>query len=117
MSSQRPVRRKPNEAEVTTLTILWEAADRICGKRLKAVLATFVESMEHHGHLCLDREVRERLLGMSAATIDRLLRPVRASAKRGRRRTSVIRRCGRVSVSELMRIGRTRRLVSSRWTW
>ena len=89
MPSQRPVRRIYNEAEVTALTILWEAADRICGKRLKAVLATFVESMEHHGHLCLDREVRERLLGMSAATIDRLLRPVRASAKQGRRRTSV----------------------------
>jgi hypothetical protein len=53
---------------------------------LKTVLATFVESMERHGHLCLDDEVRERLLGMSAATIDRLLRPVRAIAKQGRRR-------------------------------
>ena len=66
-SSQRHERRIYNEVVVTALTILWEAADRICGKR-KAVLATFVESMEHHGHLCLDREVRERLLGMSAAT-------------------------------------------------
>ena len=47
-------RRIYNEAVVTALTILWEAADRICGKRLKAVLATFVESMEQHGHLCLD---------------------------------------------------------------
>ncbi|HEX4170701.1 MAG TPA: hypothetical protein VHZ55_35010 [Bryobacteraceae bacterium] len=27
---------------------------------------------DHHGHLCLDSEVRQRLLGMSAATIDRL---------------------------------------------
>ena len=51
---------------------------------------TFVESMEHHGHLCLDREVRERLLGMSAAKrLTVSLRPVRASAKQGRRRTSV----------------------------
>ena len=87
--SPRPERRIYNEAVVTALTILWEAADRICGKRLKAVLTIFVESMEHHGHLCLDREVRERLLGMSAATIDRLLRPVRASAKQGRRRASL----------------------------
>ncbi len=88
-SSQRPERRVYNEAVITALTILWEAADRICGKRLKAVLPTFVESMEHHGHLCLNVEVRERLLGMSAATIDRLLRPVRASAKQGRRRASL----------------------------
>jgi hypothetical protein len=79
-------RRIYNEAVVTALTIVWEAADRICGKRLKAVLPTFVESMEHHGHLCLDSEVRQRLLGMSAATIDRLLRPIREVAKRRRRR-------------------------------
>ena len=88
-SLQRPERRIYNEAVITALTIIWEAADRICGKRLKAVLTTFVESMEHHGHLSLDREVRERLLGMSAATIDRLLRPVRAGAKQGRRRASL----------------------------
>ena len=55
-SSQQPERRIYNEAVITALTILWEAADRICGKRLKAVLPTFVESMEHHGHLCLDVE-------------------------------------------------------------
>ena len=88
-SSQQPERRIYNEAVITALTILWEAADRICGKRLKAVLPTFVESMEHHGHLCLDVEVRERLLRISAATIDRLLRPARASAKQGRRRASL----------------------------
>jgi hypothetical protein len=88
-SPQPPERRIYNEAVITALTILWEAADRICGKRLKAVLPTFVESMEHHGHLCLDVEVRERLLRMSAATIDRLLRPVRASAKQGRRKASL----------------------------
>src|SRR6188472_1323801 len=45
MPSERPERRIYNDAVVTALTILWEAADRICGKRLKAVLATFVESM------------------------------------------------------------------------
>ena len=78
-----------DEAVITALTIIWEAADRICGKRLKAVLATFVESMERNGHLRLDLSVKERLLQMSAATIDRLLRPVRAVAKQGRRKVSV----------------------------
>ena len=75
-----------DEGVITALTILWEAADRICGKRLKAVLTIFVESMERNGHLRLDSAVKDRLLRMSAATIDRLLRPVRALAKQGRRK-------------------------------
>src|SRR6185312_5590934 len=78
-----------DEAVVTALTIIWEAADRICGKRLKAVLGTFIESMERNGYLRLDAAVRDRLHRMSAATMDRLLRPVRAVAKQGRRRVSV----------------------------
>ena len=45
--------------------------------------------MEHHRHLYLNVEVRDRLLGMNATTIDRLLRPVRASAKHGRRKASL----------------------------
>jgi hypothetical protein len=81
--------RQYDEAVITALTIIWEAADRICGKRLKAVLTTFVESMERNEHLRLDSAVRDRLLKMSAATIDRVLGPVRALAKQGRRKVSV----------------------------
>jgi hypothetical protein len=29
--------------------VLWEAADRICGKRLRAVIPRFVEALERHG--------------------------------------------------------------------
>jgi hypothetical protein len=53
------------------------------------VLATFVESMERNGHTRLDSAVRDRLLKMSAATIDRLLRQVHVLAKQGRRNVSV----------------------------
>src|SRR3954465_4266278 len=42
--------------------------------------------MERHGHLRLAPEVRTRLLAMSAATMDRALRPVRAQAGGGTRR-------------------------------
>ena len=49
------------------------AADRICRKRLKAALPHLVESMERHGHLALDPEVRVRLLAASAATLDRVV--------------------------------------------
>ena len=50
-------RRIYDEAVKEALIILWEAADRICGKRLKAVLPVFIETMERNGHLDLDPEV------------------------------------------------------------
>src|SRR5207302_2246100 len=68
------------------LIVLWEAADRICGKRLKAVLPDLVASLERHGHLNLDPAVRQRLLAASAATIDRLLVSVRGAASGRKKR-------------------------------
>ena len=76
-----------DEAVRSALTILWEAADRICGKRLKEAVPTLTEAMERYGHLQLDPEVRRLLLTMSAATMDRLLAPVREASKQGRRRS------------------------------
>jgi hypothetical protein len=78
-----------NEAVREALTIVWEAADRICGKRLRHVIAGLIDAMERHGHLKLDPAVRESLLSMSAATMDRLLKTVRDTAKQGRRRTMI----------------------------
>jgi hypothetical protein len=78
-----------DEAAVTALTILWEAADRICGKRLKEAIPTLVDAMERHGHLQLEPEVRSRVLAMSAATMDRVLKPARDTGKQGRRRSGI----------------------------
>jgi hypothetical protein len=78
-------RRIYDDAVKEALIVMWEAADRICGRRLKVVIPSFVENMERHGHLCLDPVVRDKLLSVSAATIDRLLAPVRARG-RGRRK-------------------------------
>jgi hypothetical protein len=44
-----------NEAVREALTIVWEAADRICGKRLRQVVVGLIEAMERHGHLKLER--------------------------------------------------------------
>ena len=66
--------------------MVWEASDRICGKRLRAALPSMVQSLERHGHLDLDPNVRELLFSASASTIDRLLRPVREQAGRLRRK-------------------------------
>jgi hypothetical protein len=67
------------------LIVLWEASDRVCGKRLKPLIPILLEALERHGHLHSDREVRARLLKISASTIDRLLAPTR-SAVSGRTR-------------------------------
>ena len=69
-----------DDAVRQALIVVWEASDRICGKGLKAALPGMVESLERHGHLDLDPDVRERLFSASASTIDRLLRPMRERA-------------------------------------
>ena len=79
-------RRVYDEAVQEALIVVWEAADRICGKRLKEVLPQFVQAMEQHGHLRLDPSVRKRLLSASAATLDRLLSPIRRTAKGRKKR-------------------------------
>jgi len=56
------------------LIVLWEASDRVCGKRLKAVLPILVPALERNGHLKLDEVLRPKILSMSAATVDRMLR-------------------------------------------
>ncbi|PPK46299.1 hypothetical protein B0G57_103323 [Trinickia symbiotica] len=71
-----PQRRYDDEVRAALIT-LWEAADRICGKRLKALIPTLIDSMTRHGHLSLSKGVRQRLAQISAATIDRLLQDVR----------------------------------------
>jgi Integrase core domain len=85
-ASPAVARRTYDEAVRQALIVLWEAADRICGKRLKAVLPDLVTSLEQHGHLDLDSTVRQRLLAASAATIDRLLASVRSTASGRKKR-------------------------------
>ncbi len=75
-----------DEAVREALVILWEAGDRMCGKRLKAALPGLLRGLERYHHLSVDPSVREKLLAMSAATIDRALSPARRGAKGGARR-------------------------------
>ena len=81
-SPERPERRRYGTAVCDALVLLWEASDRICGKRLKPLLPILIASMENHGHLVLDAQVREELLRMSAATVDRGLRDIRSHANK-----------------------------------
>src|SRR2546423_4842061 len=82
----RPGRRIYDEAGREALIVVWEASDRICGKRLQPLMPILVEAMERHGHLQLEPEVRSRLLTMRAATIVRALRDIRRQAGTATRR-------------------------------
>jgi hypothetical protein len=82
----RPRRCVYDEAVRQALTVLWEAADRVCGKRLKALLPTLIEAMQRHGHLDLDLKIHAALLQVSAATIDRALEGTRSRIDGQRRR-------------------------------
>jgi hypothetical protein len=77
-----------DEAVRQALTLLWEAADRVCGKRLRALIPLLVDAMERHGHLDLDPVIKAKVLQVSAATIDRLLAAMRLhiNGQRKRRR-------------------------------
>lgn len=80
--------RRYGNAVAEALVVLWEASDRVCGKRLKALLPTLLDALERHGHLQLDRAVRMQVLSASAATIDRLLVLPRSGSPPRRRRRS-----------------------------
>ena len=58
------------QAEVAALAHCWRHMEQPCGKRMTGMLPWWVGSVEG-----LERTVREKLLAMSAATIDRLLAP------------------------------------------
>jgi hypothetical protein len=74
-----------DEAVRAALIVLWEASDRVCGKRLKALLPILLPALERNGHLKLDEQIRAKLLSMSAATVDRLLRAPRRTGQTKRR--------------------------------
>jgi hypothetical protein len=80
--------RKPRASKYSydTLKVLqkvWAASGGQCGKYLAASMRVQLDGLERHGELVFDRDryspaVREELLEMSPATIDRYLAPAKA---------------------------------------
>jgi hypothetical protein len=62
---------------VTALISIWYIMDCICGKRLAPILKDIIPVLEKHHEIQLDEGTRRKLLSISAATIDRLLKPER----------------------------------------
>jgi len=86
-TAQRATGRRRKYADArNALIALWEAYDRVCGKRLVAMIPALLPALERHGRLQPTNEDRGLLLSVSAATIDRMLVDVKIAAAGGRRR-------------------------------
>ena len=72
---------------VAALVTLWEASGYLCAKRLQPFLGELLEALERHHQPVAGADVRDKLLRMSAATMDRRLQRAR-SRQSGRGRTT-----------------------------
>lgn len=85
---QRTVKRKYDDEVVEALTRIWEMLDYIASKRLAAALPAMLERLAAFREFRIKKSVGKRLLEMSPATIDRVLKPARQKyAIKGRCRT------------------------------
>jgi hypothetical protein len=71
----------PEEQYQEPLKRIWLLSDQPCGKRLKMILPLWLPFYEE-AYEAIEPSVYEGLLSMSAATIDRLLTPLRVKYKR-----------------------------------
>lgn len=76
------------EDVLVPLRKIWAILDGICGKRLVSVLPEIVPRLESFGEIKLSDEAREKLLSISASTIDRMLAPERRKFKLKGRQTT-----------------------------
>jgi hypothetical protein len=85
---QRQQRLKPkyyDEPVVEALSKLWQLLNYLCGKRLVAIMPELIAKLEQFGELRLTPLTKEKLLRISAASIDRLLQPERRKQQLRRR--------------------------------
>jgi hypothetical protein len=65
------------ERILPSLKFFWGLSGGLCGKRLAPFIRTTLPILEHHEELIVAAEIKQKLLSMSPATIDRLLAPER----------------------------------------
>jgi hypothetical protein len=66
---------------------IWAIFDFICSKRLRPFMTEAIEKLTKHGEIDIAPSVRQKLLKISASTIDRLLKPEKDRYRIGRGRS------------------------------
>lgn len=74
---RKPRQRIYDALVISALITIWYIMDCICGKRLAPMLKDIIPVLEKYREIQLAAGTRTKLLNISAATIDRLLRPER----------------------------------------
>ena len=72
-----------DEAVIRVLEMLWHVGNQICSKRLVPFLPELIATLERHGHLQMTEAVKSRVLSISPATLDRVLRKKRIKQQAG----------------------------------
>jgi hypothetical protein len=81
-ASRQRRRRYGSPAFLQAVKTLWALSDGLCGKRLVAFIRETVPVLERQGSLRIaDHAIREQLLTVSAATLDRLLTQTKAQTR------------------------------------
>lgn len=70
-------RESPYESVKKPLIQIWQIYGYPCGKRLKPILSEAVKKLKAFGEIHIQRETEEKLLRISASTIDRFLKDER----------------------------------------
>ena len=73
-----------------TLLIICVTANRIYSKRLVSFLPEFIDVLKHHGHLTISSEIKSKLLSISTAMVNRLLKLDRQDRKKNLERLVMI---------------------------
>lgn len=82
-SKQRPGAQIYDDQFRHVLINVWNTANQVCSKRLVPFIPDLVAAMERHGHLRIPNEIRKKLMTVSAATVDRILRSERSRQAQG----------------------------------
>jgi len=80
LSRRGPKPTYDKEIYVPIIKPIWLAADQLCSKKLKAILPIWLPFYEEENG-AIASEIKEKLLLMSAATFDRILKPIKAKYK------------------------------------
>jgi hypothetical protein len=76
-----PRARRYGMAVQREIVFLWRYFDKLCGKRLVVLIADVISSLIEHGRVSDGGEVHQKLLQISASTVDRILKPERAKER------------------------------------
>jgi len=77
LKTKRKYTKTYGEKVKMALITIWFILDRICSKRMKPVLGEIIDRLQRHRELELDEDTHQKLLHISASTIDRLLKEER----------------------------------------